>query len=200
MVSASDLALLITARRFFPERERLIVEVGSGGGRITRHLVGEGYRNIVATDIDPWAAKHVPDGVTFVLQDSGNAPLPVEDGVAQAVLLIHVIEHMWDPDSLLVEVQRVLRPGGVAVLVTPDFRRSVKTFYEDRAHIHPYVAKSLRAAIEAAGMEVVRLTHTNVMRPLGRLRPIWEHLPALLFTGSALLAVGQKAGLPADQV
>jgi hypothetical protein len=94
---------------------------------------------------------------------------------------------------MLADVHRALKVGGCAFIVTPDFRRSFKSFYEDRNHIHPYVDVSLRAAIGAAGLNVVRLTHTNVRRPLGRLRPLWEHIPALLFTGSALLAVAQRS-------
>jgi SAM-dependent methyltransferase len=193
VISPSIRALLLLARTYFPDPDALIVDVGSGHAIITRHFLEAGYRNIVATDVDPWAAGTAPDGVRFVLADSEKDPLPVADGTADAILLVHLIEHMWNPDAMLADVQRALRVGGVAIVVTPDFRRSFKSFYEDRNHVHPYVDVSLRAAIEAAGLDVVRLTHTNVMRPLGRLPVLWEHIPALLFTGSALLAVAQRS-------
>jgi SAM-dependent methyltransferase len=53
----------------------------------------------------------------------------IEDGSEDFVVCSHVLEHLADPIGFLDEIQRVLRPGGVMILVLPDRRR---TFDRDR--------------------------------------------------------------------
>lgn len=71
--------------------------------------------------------------VSFQLAD-GEA-LEFDDGSFDSVLLGEVIEHLVDPERILAEARRVLRPDGVLVLTTPfgflhhhDHRQ---TFYVD---------------------------------------------------------------------
>jgi SAM-dependent methyltransferase len=129
--------------------------------------------------------------VTFVLVDPEAPELPAADGTAACVILIHVIEHIADPFPMLADVHRALRPGGVCLIVTPDFARAWKSFYQDRNHVRPYVTESLSATIEAGGLEVVDAGHVNVRRPFGRLPFLWRKIPALLYSGNALFAVAK---------
>ncbi len=46
--------------------------------------------------------------------------LASEEGTFDAVFLMDVIEHLADPERLLFEARRLLRPGGVLVLSTPE--------------------------------------------------------------------------------
>jgi len=48
--------------------------------------------------------------------------LPIDDGVADEILAIHVFEHLcrWEVDPLLQEWARVMKSGGVLVLEMPD--------------------------------------------------------------------------------
>jgi ubiquinone/menaquinone biosynthesis C-methylase UbiE len=186
------LALILTLNKYMPRRAGRVLEIGSGSGRTTRVLLQSGFSNIIATDIDPWAQSQAPQGIDFVLQDSANSALPAHDESVAAVLMVHVIEHLTNPDFLLTEVRRVLCRNGVAVVVTPDFSRAYKDFYEDRTHVHPYVAKSLLDALSANGLGVLKLTHTNVRQPFGRLPFLWRRVPWLVFTGNALLAVAGR--------
>jgi predicted SAM-dependent methyltransferase len=59
--------------------------------------------------------------------------LPLPDGAFTYVFGEHVIEHIAEPrvDLLLSELRRVLRPGGVLRLTTPDLGRVI-ALYEDR--------------------------------------------------------------------
>jgi predicted SAM-dependent methyltransferase len=60
-------------------------------------------------------------------------PLPFDDGVFAYAFGEHVIEHLADDQGarLLAELHRVLRPGGVLRLTTPDLQKIV-ALYEDR--------------------------------------------------------------------
>lgn len=46
--------------------------------------------------------------------------LPFDSGRFASVLSVHSLEHVPDPERVLAEVNRVLRPGGTAVFVTPN--------------------------------------------------------------------------------
>lgn len=50
-----------------------------------------------------------------------NAPLPFASEVFDSVLLTDVLEHIAEPQRLVSEVGRVLRPGGYVMIATPFF-------------------------------------------------------------------------------
>lgn len=53
----------------------------------------------------------------------------IDDESQDFVIASHVLEHMADPLGMLDEIHRVLRPGGIALVLLPDMRR---TFDRDR--------------------------------------------------------------------
>ncbi len=48
-----------------------------------------------------------------------NAPLPIPSGVADTVVSVSVIEHLREPQLMLSEAFRILKPGGNIVLEVP---------------------------------------------------------------------------------
>ena len=62
-----------------------------------------------------------------------SRPLPLPDGVFAYAFGEHLIEHIPETtaEGLLRELHRVLRPGGVLRLTTPDLRKII-SIYEDR--------------------------------------------------------------------
>jgi SAM-dependent methyltransferase len=48
----------------------------------------------------------------------------IPDGSQDFVVACHVLEHVANPLALLVDMHRVLRPGGVALVMLPDMRRT----------------------------------------------------------------------------
>lgn len=68
-----------------------------------------------------------------------------------------LIEHIHNPGKLLSEVFRALRPCGHFIVVTPHWPYCAGEFYEAYTHVQPYTAKSLRAALECHGFEVIAM-------------------------------------------
>lgn len=82
-----------------------------------------------------------------------NVHLPLKSEMADTVLLADVLEHIYQPEALLAEVVRVLRPGGVLLLNTP-FMYWVHEAPHDYYRYTPY---ALQRLAQDAGFEVLAL-------------------------------------------
>jgi len=73
------------------------------------------------------------DGSSLFTQLDIGKPLPFEDGSFDWVYAEHLIEHVPLPVAIywLREVKRVLAPGGLARITTPDLRKYVEGYVED---------------------------------------------------------------------
>ena len=96
-------------------------------------------------------------------------PFPVEDESVDIVIALALIEHLHNPDNFMKESLRVLKPGGVIVLSSPNWRYSWRTFYDNPAHVQPYSEKSIRVLVEAYG-----LVNCGVVPGL-RVKPRWMY-------------------------
>lgn len=69
--------------------------------------------------------------------------LPFPDGFFDVVFSKSVIEHISNCEHYMSEMRRVLKSGGVLILMVPDWKSQYKIFYEDPTHIHPYCVESV---------------------------------------------------------
>lgn len=95
---------------------RSTLDVGCGRGFLLGELSARGLSGLSGLD--------VYDGVsderfTYVTGDV-TAGLPFPDASFECVIAGEIIEHVPDPDALLREVRRVLVPGGLFVVSTPN--------------------------------------------------------------------------------
>lgn len=84
------------------------VELGSGTGLGTRHLIGR-FDTVVAIDLALDMLRHAPDGQAWRIQ-ADSSRLPLADGSADAVVLVNMLLFPH-------EIDRVLAPAGVLVWV-----------------------------------------------------------------------------------
>ncbi len=62
------------------------------------------------------------DKLSFIESSIETALPDLEDGRFDVVLLISVLEHLWEPLPMLEHCRRVLRPGGVLFVNVPTWR------------------------------------------------------------------------------
>lgn len=90
-----------------------VLDLGCGAGHSFTELAP---RETVGVDVDADALA----GQERRTVAADMRVLPFPDATFAAVLAVQSIEHVPDPERVVAEARRVLRPGGVAVWVTPN--------------------------------------------------------------------------------
>ena len=144
---------VITRRR----RPGRLLDVGCGVGVLMDAMRRRGWE-VQGVDVTPSAvriarARFGLDVIEGALEEAG-----FPDERFDAVTLWNVIEHVPDPPSTLREVARVLRPGGLLVLATPnvdalDARlfRQRWALWEAPRHFNLFSPASLGALLRGSG-------------------------------------------------
>jgi SAM-dependent methyltransferase len=99
---------------------RDVLEAGCGEG-YGADLIASVARRVVAVDYDAGTVAHVRARYPRVEVVAANlASLPVPDSSVDVVVNFQVIEHLWDQPQFITECLRVLRPGGLLLMSTPN--------------------------------------------------------------------------------
>ena len=142
------------------QSSRRVLDIGCG----TNKAAGA-----VGMDVNPRTAADV-------IHDLDARPYPFEDDWFDEIICRHVIEHVHDPVTVMSELHRITRPGGVIKIVAPHWTNpDFATDLRRRNHLNSY---SFRNLIE--GREVFtfytdarfrqRLVHVSILnlwRPFG---------------------------------
>ncbi len=111
---------------------RRVLEIGTGDGRLTG-VVRSGCLEYVGTDINPAFLKKVyarHSGRKMILVPSNLYHLPFRDNSFTTVVMIRVFNFLSRPDSALLEILRVLSPGG-SIILSYNPTPSIATFVDD---------------------------------------------------------------------
>ena len=132
--------------RFHGSAAGVILEIGCSIGHHTQF----GAERKIGIDFDLEALSIARKKGFTVLNADVQHPLPFKDESFVSIDCQHVIEHVNDPLFLMKECLRVLKPGGHAVIVTPNVQSIGFEFYFDYTHIRPFTRTSLeRIAVDA---------------------------------------------------
>lgn len=111
--------------RFVPEKERILLDVGSGTWRIPDTIAAYGYKKVIGLDyfsdekLDIYTKNLTNKNSELVTYTDGKIPFP--DNTFDAVSSLCVIEHLVYPEKTLDEMHRVLKPGGKLIIDCPNW-------------------------------------------------------------------------------
>jgi SAM-dependent methyltransferase len=166
MLAEQDDALFaqyVSCFRRWAEPAARLLDVGCGVGTSTGLLRDEGF-DAVGTDT---SARFLPDQPGFFVADFTRRT-ELGDGEFGAAGALNVIEHVADPRAFLDELVRVVRPGGVVVICSPNLSSPLvgaRILVDLSRGRTPYLGvRSRRAALVLVARNLVR----SIAAALGR--------------------------------
>jgi SAM-dependent methyltransferase len=176
-----------------------VLEIASGYGEFIRHIISS---RKIAVDLNPEARDCLPADVEFHLGSASRLTM-IADGSIDTCFSSNFFEHLPNKESMdevLAEVLRVLRPGGMYVVMQPNIRYEPGRYWDYYDHIIPLSHLSCREAFAKAGYDVVEVIdrfvpfstdshipqHPLLVRLYLKCRPIWRWM------GGQFVLVGRK--------
>jgi 2-polyprenyl-3-methyl-5-hydroxy-6-metoxy-1,4-benzoquinol methylase len=96
-----------------------VLDYGAGVGNLSRRLLYlQRFGHVSAADILP-ASPDLVGKVKWIQQDL-NSTLENHDEFFDVVIAAEVIEHLENPRAMVRDLYRILRPGGTAIITTPN--------------------------------------------------------------------------------
>lgn len=104
-------------------KNRRVLDCGCGGGYGSEYLARNKAKMVIGIDLSAQAIDQAKmlykrDNLTFIVMDVTD--LKFEDGTFDVVTSFQVIEHLRDYKKHLSEVKKVLKPGGIFIVATPN--------------------------------------------------------------------------------
>jgi len=185
-----------------------ILDFGAGTGTLTRKLLAAArFESVTAADL----MDRPTDLSAAWIRADLNHPLPMPDSSFQTIVAAEVIEHLENPRAMARELFRLLTPGGLAVISTPNneswrslISLAVRGHYiafldgSYPAHITALVRQDLGRILTEAGFEVPAFRFTDCGGIPGKPTISWQKISAgglrgLRFSDN-LLAITRKPG------
>jgi SAM-dependent methyltransferase len=191
---SQDSSHAMIERRLGCEPPSKILDLGCSGGALARRLRDRGHH---VTGVDSMRVGDVDEQVSQFFLGDLERGIPDEVGSSfDIVIAADLLEHLRDPDRLLRDVRRRLRPGGMLLASVPNFghwyprfRVAVGRFdYDqrgilDRTHLRFFSRQSFRRLARASGFLVVNVRSTGLpvdvlglASPVGRVVAKADHL------------------------
>ena len=160
--------------KHYPEKGKLI-EVGSGLGYLLNFFKQDGW-NVVGLEPNVGMCRYAESKFGIEIIPTILEKAELEDRSADAVLMMHVIEHVSDPYSTLKEVYRILKPGGIFVMETPRYDTLMFKLLGKRerslscdGHIYFFTTSTLEKLATKAGFTVLKTDYVGRSLTLDRL-------------------------------
>jgi 2-polyprenyl-3-methyl-5-hydroxy-6-metoxy-1,4-benzoquinol methylase len=121
-----------------PKDNGLIIDLGCGD----KHLQAAAERRGLSYK-----------GLDIVDLNLEKDKLPLADQTVDVAVSLAVIEHITNPEIYLSEIHRVLKPGGLVYLSTPNWQMDSKNFFNDPTHVKPYTPAALERTLRMFGFQ-----------------------------------------------
>ena len=141
--------------RYKLQKGSKILDLGCGRGEFLRGFIRCGLKGYGVDQSS--IAKSVCPEAEVLQSNLENELLPYDDNSFDVIFSKSVLEHFYYPEKLVMEIYRVVNPGGLVITMVPDWESVYKTFYEDYTHRTPFTVNSLRDIFLINGFDDVKV-------------------------------------------
>jgi len=167
------LKIIPQLERFIPKKGHLL-EIGCATGAFLHEIRKLGWK-VVGVEPEEWTCELARNKYKLDVINSTFQEANLEESSFDVVLLLHVIEHLTNPDKGLSQIARLIRPGGFLVLETPRFDTFWFKLLKGRersvipGHHYYFTRKTIQMLASKSGFEVVQLDSVGRTLTLDRL-------------------------------
>ena len=142
-------------KRFKLDVNSSILEMGCGRGEFLNEFISLGMKGF-GVDISNYA-KNFCKNADIKVSDITKEKLPYPDNYFDIIYSKSFIEHFYYPDEVFKEAYRVLKPSGIFINLTPEWKYIYRSFYEDFTHRTPFTKKSLEDIHAITGFKDIKV-------------------------------------------
>jgi glycosyltransferase involved in cell wall biosynthesis len=158
-----------------------LLDVGCGDGIVTSYIASVLNKEdqLVGVDYDEVRLKRLASKLDMKIINGDVTKLPLPDNYADVINIHHVLEHVPDEKNALLELRRVLKPGGYLIIGVPHeggimgkILRTVHWKMYNKAknlkhgwHVNFYSRKNMTKKLKDAGMNVVEIKGVGAIFP-----------------------------------
>lgn len=153
-----------------------VLEVGCGRAEVLTGFKSLGLR-CHGSDISEYADECCArEDIPYRRWDLLSETTPWPESSFDIVYSKSVLEHFHDGLGVISRQISCLKPGGLLLVLTPDWESNIKIFYHDFSHVQPYSTVSLVSLLEVSGLDDVNA------RRFRQLPITWRFPPADLLS------------------
>ena len=139
----------------------VIMEIGCSSGFLLRDIANALPKStLVGADVVKaplyYLAEELPH-VPLIRFDLLQCPLP--NAAFDAIVLLNVLEHIEDDSLAMIQLFRLLKPGGVAIIEVPAGPKFYDGYDKALMHFRRYAMPDLVANLERVGFAIIRRSH-----------------------------------------
>lgn len=139
-------------RRYIPPDSR-ILDAGAGYCNFINNIEG---KEKFATDVMVHLREYAAEGVRAFVQSCTKLDFLGDDSL-DVIFASNLLEHLTREDLFLTmeEFRRVLRIGGIVILLQPNFRYCYREYFDDYTHLQVFTDRSLPELLQGQSFEIV---------------------------------------------
>lgn len=117
-------ATISIIEKVYDKKNVVITDLGCGDGRATTEIIARLSTKFIidkfyAVDLKPnKELQHKYSFVEIIMHDFNFPGLSINDKSVDIVYSLETIEHLYNPDTFLEEISRILKPGGLLIITT----------------------------------------------------------------------------------
>ena len=126
---------------------KVVLDIACGTGYWS-HIMSKVAKSVTGVDVDKFAVENAQkqykaDNLRYLLGDWET--IPMDDASVDIAVSFETIEHIVNYDHFLQELKRVLKPGGMLLMSTPNFRWEI---VKNKYHVSNFTTESFVSAVE----------------------------------------------------